>query len=130
MPLFNWGSQYETGIFVIDVQHKKLVEAINNLHDAMKEGKGKDKAQSILDFLVDYTVQHFNTEENLMKQKNYSDYTNHKFAHDKLVKEVAEMRSRYIEGKVLPMQLSGFLTDWLKNHILNTDKKYVPFLKN
>lgn len=130
MALFNWSAQYETGIFIVDTQHKKLVDAINTLHDAMKDGKGKEKAEATLDFLVDYTVQHFTAEEGLMKQKNYPDFVNHKAVHDKLVSEVKEMRTKYLEGKILTMQLSSFLSDWLKNHILGTDKKYVPFLKN
>ncbi|MCP4272739.1 MAG: hypothetical protein GY781_12370 [Gammaproteobacteria bacterium] len=29
----------------------------------------------------------------------------------------------------LPMDLMSFLTDWLRTHILETDKAYVPFLK-
>ena len=29
MALFNWSAQYETGIFMVDTQHKKLVDAIN-----------------------------------------------------------------------------------------------------
>lgn len=130
MALFTWSAQYETGIFMIDMQHKKLVDAINTLHDAMKDGKGKDKAEITLNFLVDYTVQHFTAEEGLMKQKNYPDFVNHKAVHDKLVAEVKDMRTKYMSGKVLPMQVSSFMSDWLKQHILGTDKKYVPFLKN
>lgn len=130
MALFNWSVQYETGIFMVDTQHKKLVEAINTLHEAMKDGKGKEKAESTLNFLVDYTVQHFTAEEGLMKQKNYPDFVNHKAVHDKLVNEVKNMRTNYLAGKVLPMEVSSFMSDWLKTHILGTDKKYVPFLKN
>jgi hemerythrin-like metal-binding protein len=130
MALFNWSAQYETGIFLVDTQHKKLVEAINTLHDAMKDGKGKEKAEATLTFLVDYTVQHFTAEEGLMKQKNYPDFVNHKAVHDKLIAEVKDMKTKYVAGKVLPMQVSSFMSDWLKNHILGTDKKYVPFLKN
>ena len=66
MPLFNWSAQYETGILLVDTQHKKLVDAINTLHDAMKEGKGKEKIESTLNFLVEYTVLHFSAEEKLM----------------------------------------------------------------
>lgn len=130
MPLFNWSTQYETGILLVDTQHKKLVDAINTLHDAMKEGKGKEKIESTLNFLVEYTVLHFSAEEKLMQQKNYPDFNNHKKVHDKLVDEVKEIKAKYIAGKILPMQVSTFMSDWLKNHILGTDKKYVPYLKN
>ena len=39
------------------------------------------------------------------------------------------MRAKYLTGKALPMQLSIFLSEWLKQHILGTDKKYMPFLE-
>ena len=130
MALFNWTAQYETGIFMVDTQHKKLVDAINTLHDAMKDGKGKEVAEKTINFLVDYTIQHFSSEEGLMKQKNYPDFTNHKLMHDKFIQEVKDIRTKYQAGKILPMQVSSILSEWLKNHILGTDKKYVPFLKN
>ena len=96
----------------------------------MKDGKGTEKAEATLNFLVDYTIQHFTAEEDLMKKKAYPDFVNHKAVHDKLVAEVKDMKVKYLAGKVLPMQVSSFLSDWLKNHIRGTDKKYVPFLKN
>jgi len=130
MALFNWSAQYETGIFMVDTQHKKLVDAINTLHDSMKDGKGKEVAEKTLNFLVDYTIQHFSAEEDLMKKKAYPDFVNHKANHDKFVVEVKEIKAKYLAGKILPMQVSSILSDWLKNHILGTDKKYVPFLKN
>lgn len=130
MALFNWSAQYETGIFLVDTQHKKLVDAINTLHDSMKDGKGKEVAEKTLNFLVDYTIQHFSSEEDLMKKKGYPDFTSHKITHDKFVAEVKEIKTKYLAGKILPMQVSSILSDWLKNHILGTDKKYVPFLKN
>lgn len=130
MALFNWSTQYETGILLIDSQHKKLVDAINDLHQNMKEGKGKEVVEKTLNFLIDYTVLHFSAEEKLMQQKNYPDYSNHKKVHDKLIEEVKSIKARYLAGKVLPMEVSNFMSDWLKNHILGTDKKYVPFLKN
>jgi len=130
MALFNWSAQYETGIFMVDTQHKKLVDAINTLHDSMKDGKGEEVAEKTLNFLVDYTIQHFSAEEDLMKKKAYPDFVNHKANHDKFVVEVKEIKAKYLAGKILPMQVSSILSDWLKNHILGTDKKYVPFLKN
>jgi hemerythrin len=115
---------------MVDTQHKKLVDSINTLHDAMKDGKGKDVAVKTLNFLVDYTIQHFTAEDGLMKQKNYYDFNNHRMIPDKFVNEVNDLRLKYIAGKVLPMPVSSALSDCLRNIILGTNKKYVPFLKN
>jgi len=40
------------------------------------------------------------------------------------------MKAKYLSGKLLPMDLSSSLSDWLRNHIPGTDKKYIPYLKN
>lgn len=130
MALINWTTQYETGISLIDAQHKTLVDTANNLHDAMKNGKGKEVVETTLNFLVDYTVKHFTSEEELMKKNNYPDFVNHKVVHDKFVAQVIDMKGKYLSGKLLPMDLSSALSDWLRNHILGTDKKYIPYLKN
>jgi hemerythrin len=50
----------------IDLQHqKKLIEMINNLHDAMRPGKGNAVLGEIINGLVDYAGAHFQTEEKI-----------------------------------------------------------------
>ena len=44
MALINWNDSFSVNVAVIDQQHKKLVDMINDLNDAMKQGKGKDVA--------------------------------------------------------------------------------------
>ena len=45
--------------------------AYNNLHGAMKQGRGKDELGTTLVFLKDYTVQHFQMEEEFVKTHAY-----------------------------------------------------------
>ena len=129
MALFQWTSKLETGIPSVDNQHKKLVDCINQLHDAMKQQQGAQKVQEILDFLVSYTITHFKDEEALMAKKNYPDLAAHKMVHEKFVREVQKMRDDFKAGRNLTLELSQALTDWLKNHIMGTDMKYVSHLK-
>jgi hemerythrin len=39
MALITWGSTLEVGVSAIDTQHKKLVDMVNALNDAMTQGK-------------------------------------------------------------------------------------------
>lgn len=96
----------------------------------MKKGKGSEVVETTLNFLVDYTVKHFTSEEELMKKNNYPDFVNDKAVHNKFVAKVINMKAKYLSGKLLPMDLSSSLSDWLGNHIPGTDKKYIPYLKN
>lgn len=57
---------------MIDDQHKKLIEQINILHSAMREGKAKEVVGAILEELRAYTKYHFSNEEKAFERYNYS----------------------------------------------------------
>ena len=125
MSLINWDDSYSVHIKKIDEQHKGLVKLVNELHDAMSQGAANDVLSKVLNSLVDYTIIHFNTEEEMFKSYNYPDYQAHKNEHDK----VKEFQSKFKEGKsTITYELMDFLSDWLINHILDSDKKYSSYL--
>ena len=47
----NWDNNLSTGISSIDDQHKEILNRINQLLVAMKNGKGKDEALKALSVL-------------------------------------------------------------------------------
>ncbi len=131
MPLFNWSEDYSVKNNGIDNQHKKLVDLINDLHNAMKEGKGKEILGKIIGELISYTKFHFKAEENLMLQNNYPEYKNHKAEHEAFTNKVIEFEEKFKRGSVvLSQEIILFLKDWLINHIKGTDKNYSPYLIN
>lgn len=129
--LMPWGEKLILGLDEIDDQHRRLVNMVNRLHKAMKLRKGRDHLSGILGELADYTVSHFKFEETLFEKHGYPDTDSHKQIHKKLVKQVTEFQEELTQGKAsLSMDLMDFLKDWLNNHILKTDKAYVPFLSD
>jgi hemerythrin len=129
MAIFDWKEEYIVGVAQIDKQHKVLVGMINELHEAMSTGKGKTVLGKILDGMIDYTVSHFATEEKLMTQYAYPTYTVHKMVHDKFTTEALALQKKYRAGEtVLTNEVSKFLSNWLKEHILQTDKLLGSFL--
>lgn len=127
---FVWNSSYSVGIDVMDREHKRMVEIINNLYGAMRHGKGNEAIGSILDGLVEYTGTHFAHEERLMKETGYAAYAEHKQEHDRLTGQVLEIQSKYHSGTVLSLEVMGFVKEWLVNHIQGSDKRYGPSMKN
>ena len=84
----------------------------------------------ILKKLADYTEFHFRYEQDLFDKFDYPETAEHVKIHENLVSQVLEFKSQFENGKAsLTMDLMEFLTKWLKNHILETDKAYVPFLQ-
>ncbi len=131
MALITWSSKYSVGIPSIDEQHKKLVEIINELNDAIKSGKSKEVLNHVLTSLVDYTKVHFKYEEELFNKFGYQDKLKHKMVHDKLTKQVVDFYNNYQKGKAsISIDLMSFLSKWLVDHIMGEDQKYSDFLKN
>ncbi|WP_305043529.1 bacteriohemerythrin [Geoalkalibacter sp.] len=127
--LIAWDEALSVNIGVVDRQHQRLVEMVNQLYKAMKTGQGNTLMGSIFLDLIDYTAQHFATEEKFMQAKNYPEFESHKQEHDELVKRVIELKARFEKGeKVFSSDVFNFLKGWLINHIQGTDKKFGPYL--
>lgn len=130
MPLITWDETYSVNIREIDDQHKKLFNLINILCDAMREGRDNDVLGRVLSELIDYTVYHFDTEERLFKKHGYPEYKHHKKEHDNLTRQAVELRDKFNSDGygMLSLEVLIFLKDWMKNHVMVTDKKYASFL--
>ena len=131
MSLIQWSDEYSVKVREMDDQHKKLVGMINDLHEAMKSGKGKDVMEKILNGLADYVGIHFSAEENLMKTHGFPEYQQQKAKHAELTRQVQDFQSKFQAGQaVITVEVMSFLKDWLMVHIKGMDKKYGPFLNS
>ena len=131
MALIIWSDKFSVNVKAIDAQHKKLVELLNTVHDAMKEGRGREVIGETLDGLVDYTKVHFATEEKLLGNNDYPFFQGHKKIHDDMIKEVELLRLRYESGEtMLSVDVMQFLKNWLTDHIMGTDRNYSHFLNS
>jgi len=124
MALISWSNMLSTGISEQDNQHKKLIDLINQLNDAMQAGHGADVLGKVLNELVNYTVYHFGYEEKLMAQHKYEDTPAHKAEHAKFVQTAGDLKKKFDSGNaVITVEIMNFLRDWLTSHIMKTDKK-------
>ena len=95
--VYQWDSSLETGYEKVDKQHMQLVETLNKLITASKEGKDSEEIFKVLDFLTGYTIMHFKTEEDLMIKYSYSDYHVHKSYHDDFKVTVGDLKSSWYD---------------------------------
>jgi hemerythrin len=126
-----WTEQLSVKVGLFDDEHKKLVDLINKLFDAMERREGHSALGAILNELTDYTVTHFHHEEEAMKKYNFPGFDAHKKEHENFVSKVADTKKKYEEGSImLTIPLIDFLTTWIKEHILKSDMGYSTFLVN
>jgi hemerythrin-like metal-binding domain len=128
MAFIDWNDTYSVGVVKIDNQHKRLVQIINELSDAMGAGKGKEVLGNVLKELIAYVNTHFKTEEEMMVKYGYEEYENHRYEHEKLTYEVKRFFDDYQAGKaLLSVQIMNFLRSWLMDHIVVKDKNLESF---
>jgi len=132
MDIVVWESKYETGIELIDNQHKQLVELTNELYKACMTGDKQlsDIFNNAMHRMVDYVGHHFSTELEYQRKINYPDYHNHKLMHDKLIKDIlAAAKDSKEDKKFVPNNFVRTLTDWIFSHIAVFDKEYALYVK-
>ena len=125
---FKWNTAFETGITIIDTQHKVIVKTLNELYDIIIE-EDNSKIDNIIIELLNYTDYHFNTEEKLFEKYKFPEETEHKLEHKNFIEKINEKLNKK-KSDDLAMDLLEFLKDWLVDHILVTDQKYAIFFKN
>lgn len=130
MAFMEWTEALSLDIESIDTQHRKLVDLINELDTAISEGHGNEVLGKVLGGLLDYTKEHFAYEEQLLEKCNYPSFPSHKAEHDSLTEKVEFLSHIFEKGQSMNTeQIMQFLKIWLQEHILDIDKRYVPFVK-
>ena len=128
MPLFIWKPSYEVGITEIDHDHRMLVGMINELYEAMKEGRGYELINQTMDQLLDYVARHFATEESFMRASGYPALEHHEEEHRRFTAMLIEMEQRRRQGhSPSSVEMMTFLCDWLRDHVTSVDKDLGKF---
>jgi len=131
MAYLDWQPEFAAGHGLIDDEHRTLLAAMNQLHEAADQGQDKAEIAKILNFLRDYTVTHFSMEEALMLRHNFPGASAHFAAHADLLMQVSDFIADYRVGKVVSVEaMLAFLQSWLMEHIQGADKALGAFLKS
>lgn len=130
MAYITWRTGYELGFKIIDEQHKKLIDIVNELYDAQQHGTSRAIIGSTLDKLIDYTSYHFGSEEVLFKDYQYPEAESHIEEHEGFIKDIVNLKSDLVDNNLLlSLKTLDFLKDWTINHILGTDKDFSEYVR-
>ncbi|MBF0137776.1 MAG: bacteriohemerythrin [Magnetococcus sp. DMHC-1] len=130
-PFFTWHAGLDTGIEVVDVQHRQLANIMNTLHQAVRDGQASQSIGQTLQELISYTRTHFDMEEGLLRQHGYPELTAHQNKHAALLNSVQQLADGFQKGDfAVAIDLLILAKDWLIRHIAQVDKRYVPHLQS
>ncbi|MBE9562492.1 MAG: bacteriohemerythrin, partial [Proteobacteria bacterium] len=121
-----WTSAVAVNHPIIDAQHKELFNLIRNLIMSIGNGNTTKEVEIIINFLENYVVTHFTTEENYMQQCNDPNYFNHKAAHELFKINFQQIKKYYQKNGgslYLFLRIQDEIVDWLLHHIKKMDQE-------
>ena len=125
MKAFVWDTRFETGITLVDTQHRHLVEIVNQLGEVLIAGNATEDAMAtVFAELARYAQQHFADEEALMQQAGLDPRhcAAHQQHHQQFVAQLVAMWGGRANLADAANVLHGYLSSWLTFHILEEDQ--------
>jgi hemerythrin-like metal-binding protein len=129
METINWSARYSVGVEKLDEQHKQIIAMLNRLVTSPEARDANSEAMSeILTTMTRYSLEHFKTEEGLLKEHGYPDLEEHRQEHAAYRRKAIDFSTATSLGvESVPQILVSYLLEWWTNHILKEDMKYKSF---
>lgn len=125
-PIIEWSPQFEVGIRFMDGQHRQMLDLVNRVLEAERQGKELEDLVAVLRDLVRLTEHHFHAEETRMAELGV-DADTHRGEHRDLIESLRFFTDRLDADKA--GMCSIFLRDWLLRHIESTDRPFAAVLR-
>ena len=132
LNIIPWDLSLETGIEILDEQHKNFIKKANLFFIKFKAEKKSDAVIEQMGFLEDYLFYHFQTEEAFQIDSHYPEFPSHQAEHKQLIFKVKAMaeaiRSMTEENQdEVYQQFVQLVNQWIGNHIMNSDMKFTRY---
>jgi len=129
VTLLTWNHSCTVGVRAMDDQHGILMDAMNELRQAVAHGCGREQVSELLDRLIEFTRMHFWSEEQLMEETGFPGLAEHRAEHHSMLAQILQSAHRVQYGEGVQMRpLLGFLRDWFIEHIESLDHEYGPWM--
>jgi hemerythrin len=115
---FKWKKEYELDLPEIDVQHKRFLSLVKMLSISDEISR-----HTILNEIFRYASYHFKSEEEMMKQYDYTGLSVHSEEHQFLKERVIVAIEDSQKGKLDFESFIMFLVKWFVNHTTLIDRK-------
>lgn len=127
---FIWTVEFESGNSDVDNDHKLLAEHVNHLHDLIVNQAPIDLIHDYILLMNKHIKNHFYHEEAILKNINYSEFTEHRAIHHRIMSEYEIIVKKALNGDISLGSIMSYLVEKvLLGHILEDDKKFFDKIK-
>lgn len=133
MPVqqFQWDDVLLTGIALIDAQHQEYFRRVNQAL-ASAEGEREAECLKALQFVQEYALDHFDTEQGVMTFHEYPAYEGHLVQHQTFASRLDALSEALASDGFRPdvgQRLNALLVEWFVRHIRTEDQRLGKYLK-
>lgn len=124
MSLIEWKDHFSLGVPEIDVEHRELIELINELYASVQRGGTDSTTADFLGELYTRIAAHFALEERIMRESRYDEYAEHKADHERLLDDIRDLMDDYEDGVYVDLERFGDrLDEWFSEHFRTRDAR-------
>jgi len=127
-----WSEDFKIGIPVIDSQHKRLFQLIDEVNLALKKGLRSSDVEKLIISLDQYKTRHFQLEEKYMLESTYPGLAEQQKAHAHFTNKFNEISNEISQTGMTPALVQAItveLVEWLKEHVTGLDLEFGRFYK-
>ena len=114
---------YKLGIIWQDVQHRRIAKIIKEVNSSSHVNY-----ESIISQLTYYIEDHFDTEEQYMREYGYDKIVSHINEHKDFKNKFKEIIEACFTDESFNITISSFLNEWFYRHISEVDNELAVFL--
>lgn len=125
-----WQDAYALGLATIDTQHRHLFDIVNKIYSLKKNDHLKEDIKTVLIELNDYMREHFDDEEQYMRQIGYPDLEAHRLLHAHIIEQLTQfVKTPNHRLDILRTKMRVMAKRILIDHIIDEDMKIKRYLE-
>ena len=130
MTFLSWRKEYEIGVATIDAEHRRLVGLANDFNQTRVEGDSPGNGGKMLTQLIAYAEEHFQHEEQLMRENGYPRLDKHQAQHAGYFSNIFAVNETIaLNPAVANAAVLKVMKQWLLVHVLREDMDFADFLR-
>ena len=124
MVLLEWKPEYSLGIEEVDLEHREMIELINECHEELCGVTDSLAIEQFLGEIHNDISAHFALEEHIMRKAAYAEYEAHKEDHENLLDEIRDLMDSFLDDPEAGAKLlQDKLGNWFGRHFATFDAR-------
>ena len=125
-----WSSKFESGHEGIDAQHKELFDDSNEIFESILSIKTKEEQLEALMKIMDDLKEHFDYEEEVLREIGYPEVNYHAVSHMNLINNAKLFIDKFQKDEVEIIEVLNFIIfEVIADHLYRQDRLYFPYLE-